>query len=141
MSYYYLDHAEVEKKRVGCVEMAIRNLMGDPEFTLSRTECFHHKGGLIASAAQEADNTVVLAKVGADLDQRIKEFKSSNVMDMFQRQIALVFSPLEDYTFGSGTIDFPMWFAKKYPDMQLATMDRLYHTRINRLLLTTNPSP
>ena len=108
--------------------------MGAPDFTLSRTECFHHKGGLIASAAQEADNTVILAKVGADLDQRIKEFKSSNVMDMFQRQIALVFSPLEDYTFGSGTIDFPMWFAEKYPDMRLAKMDRLDHTHTHTVV-------
>lgn len=102
---------------MGCLELSIRVLMGDPHFELIKTECFHHKGGLFATAAQKADVKVVEDKIGTDLDKRIREFKASNVMDMFQRQIALVFSPLEDYTFGSGTIDFPMWFADEYPTM------------------------
>ena len=59
--------------------------MGDPEFELIRSKCFHHKGGLIANAAQEASSKVVVTKIGVGLDKRIKEFKSSNVMDMFQR--------------------------------------------------------
>lgn len=119
-----VDHAAGEHKRVDCLEASIRILMGDPEFQLGRADCFHHKAGLIANAAQKADAGVVVTKVGTDLDKRIREFKSTNIMDMFQRQIALVFSPLEDYVFGSGTIDFPMWFAREYPDMRFATMDR-----------------
>lgn len=98
--------------------------MGDPEFELMRADCFHHKGGLIANAAQRADNEVIVRKVGEDLDEQIKEFKTANIIDMFQRQIALVFSPLENYVFGSGTIDFPMWFAMEYPGMRFTTMDR-----------------
>ena len=71
-------------------------------------------GGLIVNTAEDTSSKVVVTKIGTDMDKRIKEFKSSNVMDMFQRQISLVFSPLENYTFGSGTIDFPMWFVEEF---------------------------
>ena len=70
------------------------------------------RGGLIANAAQRADNGVIVNKVATKLDQQIKQFKASNAMSMFQRQIVLVFSPLENYVFGSGKIDFPKWFPK-----------------------------
>ena len=107
-----VDHAVGEHKRVECLQVSIRALMGDPQFELTRADCFHHKGGLIANAAQRADNGVIVNKVATKLDQQIKQFKASNAMSMFQRQIVLVFSPLENYVFGSGKIDFPMWFPK-----------------------------
>ena len=114
----------MEKKRVGCLEESIRTLLGQPEFKLQRALCFHHKGGLFAGAAQDADVKVVTARIGTELDKNIKEFRSSNIMDQFQRQIALVFSPLQDYAFGSGTIDFPMWFADEFPGMSIVKANR-----------------
>ena len=114
----------MEKKRVRCLEESIRTLLGQPEFKLHQALCFHHKGGLFASAAQDADVKIVTTKIGTELDKSIKEFRSSNIIDQFQRQIALVFSPLQDYAFGSGTIDFPMWFADEFPGMSIVKANR-----------------
>ena len=52
------DHAKVEGKRVDCLEASIQKLIGDPEFEILRSNCFHHKGGLFAEAAQKADAPV-----------------------------------------------------------------------------------
>ena len=46
-------------------------------------------------------------------------------MDMFQRQLALMFGHHRDaYVFGDGVIAFPTWFARRYPDMPLYKMKR-----------------
>ena len=52
------DMAAVEHKRVDCLEAGIRNLIGDDDFEILRAECFHHKGGLFAEAAQKAGSKV-----------------------------------------------------------------------------------
>ena len=148
------DHAAVEHKRVDCLVKSIRILTGDEDFDILRSDCFHHKGGLFAAAAQNADSKVrflthvhthggihnkcynsrthtltlqiVQNKIGEDLDTSIREFKTSNILDQFQRQLALVFSPLEGYAFGSA--NFPQWFQQKFPGVCLATMDRQVRT-------------
>lgn len=144
------DHAGVEHKRVDCLVISIRILTGDEDFDILRSDCFHHKGGLFAVAAQNADSKVrflthahtvvythnsrlhtltlqvVQNKIGQDLDTSIREFKTSNILDQFQRQLALVFSPLEGYAFGSA--NFPQWFQQKFPGVYLATMDRQVST-------------
>ena len=97
---------------------------GNQNSNCSKLCVFITKRGLFASAAQDADVKVVTTKIGTELDKNIKEFRSSNIMDQFQRQIALVFSPLQDYAFGSGTIDFPMWFADEFPGMSIVKANR-----------------
>ena len=145
------DHAGVEHKRVDCLVISIRILTGNEDFDILRSDCFHHKGGLFAVAAQNADSKVrflththtvvcthnsrlhtltllqvVQNKIGQDLDTSIREFKTSNILDQFQRQLALVFSRLEGYAFGSA--NFPQWFQQKFPGVCLATMDRQVST-------------
>ena len=86
VTYAQNDNAGVEKKRVCCLEASIRVALNDPEFEILAAECGHHKGGLICNAAQKADNKVIVSKIGEAADTRIREFKTSNVVDMFQRQ-------------------------------------------------------
>ena len=119
------DHASVELKRVDEIELAIRGLLDDPDFTLNRAGCTHHQIGLFATAVQKVDSNLLIAKVGAALDTHIKEFKTDNVIDMAQRQLALLFSHHTGaYTFGNGVIAFPTWFKKSFPGMRLHKMDR-----------------
>ena len=60
--------------------------------------------------------------MGKEIDTSIREFNTKNIIDQFQRQLALVFSPLEGYVFGSA--NFATWFEKKFDGVKLATMDR-----------------
>ena len=133
------DNAGVEKKRVSCLEASIRVALDDPEFEILRAGCGHHKVGIIANATQKADNKVVVSKIGEDVDTRIREFKTSNVVDMFQRQCALVFAHVDPYAFGNGKIAFPKWFEAEYPDVKLSTMDRQVGNRHAILLKKQRP--
>ena len=112
------DHASVELKRVDCIELAIQALINDDDFKLNRATCVHHKLGLFAEvfrllcstmhhshhpysiwhpidyyiqACQRADAKIVTDRLGRQLDQTIHEFKTTNCVDMFQRQLALLF--------------------------------------------------
>ena len=129
------DHAGVEKTRVNCLEAAIRLLIDDPDFTLNRASCAHHKLGLLAEKIQKACHTTMVSILGADADTHIGEFKTSNIIDMFQRQLALLFGHhVGSYVFGNGVILFPRWFRHKYPDLKLHVMDRQIGNRHGVLL-------
>ncbi len=128
------DNAGNEKVRVSCLEASIRVALGDPDYEILKAGCGHHKVGLIANAAQKYDNKVVVDKIGKGLDTKIREFKTSNVVDMFQRQCALVFAHVNPYAFGNGKIAFPKWFETKYPNVKLSTMDRQVGNRHGILL-------
>ena len=129
------DRASVEIKRVDEIENAIRTLLGDPNLTLNRSKCGHHQIGLFATAVQKVDSNLLVARVGADLDRRINEFKTDNPIDMTQRQLALLFGHhVGAYTFGNGVIAFPTWFSKSYPGMKLHKMDRQVGNRHGVLL-------
>ena len=124
------DHAPGEFKRVGCIETAIRVLIDDPDFKLNQGECAHHKLGLIASAIEKACHKVMTDRLGEELDSSIGEFKSNNIVTMFQRQLALLFGHhVGSYVFGDGVILFPRWFKHKYPNLQLSRMDRQVGSR------------
>ena len=115
--------------------MAIQKLLGDPNFTLNRGECGHHQIGLFATAVQKVDSDLFVSRVGRDLDKHINEFKTDNVIDMAQRQLALLFGHHSGaYTFGNGVIAFPTWFRKEYPEMKLYKMDRQVGNRHGILL-------
>ena len=67
----------------------------------------------------------MLDRLGARRDKNIREFATSNVVDMFQRQLALLFGHHRDaYVFGNGVHLFPAWFATKHPGTRLPTMER-----------------
>ena len=124
------DHAGNELKRGDYMELGIRQLIGDDDFTLNRGTCTHHKLGLFASFAQAVDNKLVVERIGDQLDKEIREFSTNNVVDMFQRQLALLFGHHQGaYTFGKGVVQFPSWFKKKFPDLKLHTMDRQVGSR------------
>ena len=124
------DHAGNELKRVDYMEMGIRALLEDDSFTLNRGTCTHHKIGLFAAFAQQVDNKLVVDKVGDQLDAKIREFSTTNVVDMFQRQLALLFGHHSGaYTFGKGVVQFPSWFAKHFPTLKLHKMDRQVGSR------------
>ena len=54
--------------------------------------------------------------LGEQRDAQIREFKSKNVLDMFQRQLALLFGHHRDsYVYGNGVVAFPKWFAAHNP--------------------------
>ena len=129
------DRASVEKKRVDEVELAIREMLGNPNFTLNRAGCAHHQIGLFATAVQKADSNLFTARIGSDLDRRINEFKTDNPIDQAQRQLALLFGHHAGaYTFGNGVIAFPTWFGKTFPDLKLHKMDRQVGNRHGVLL-------
>jgi len=46
--------------------------------------CGTHKIMLIATACRKADHDVIIARVGAERDMRIREFGSSNCLDSLQ---------------------------------------------------------
>ena len=85
------DHAKVELTRVDCIEQAIRALLEDDTFEMNRATCTHHKIGLIAEACQEADAGLGKILFGEVTDKEIREFKTKNPIDMFQRQLTLLF--------------------------------------------------
>lgn len=85
------DHAKVELKRVDCIEIAIRKLLDDDTFEINRMTCGHHKIGIIAEACQRADSQIGESVFGSVTDKKIREFKTKNPIDMFQRQLALLF--------------------------------------------------
>ena len=89
------DHAKVELTRVDCIELAIQSLLEDDTFEMNRATCTHHKIGLIAEACQKADAVLGNALFGEVVDKEIREFKSKNPIDMFQRQLALLFGKRE----------------------------------------------
>ena len=62
-------------------------LINDPDFTLNRGECGHHKLGLLVAKIQKACHNIMVEILGADADASIGEFKTSNMLDMFQRQL------------------------------------------------------
>ena len=131
------DHAGNELKRGDYMELGIRELLGDNNFTLNRGTCTHHKMEMFASAAQKVDNKIVVEKVGTQLDKSIREFSTNNVVDMFQRQPTLLFGHHEGaYTFGKGVIQFPSWFKKKFPDLhsrsRLLWCERMLRTRYQK---------
>ena len=64
------------------------------------------------------------------VDSSIGEFKSNNIVNMFQRQLALLFGHhVGSYVFGDGVILFPRWFKHKYPNLELSRMDRQVGSR------------
>ena len=129
------DHAGVECTRVNWLELAIRIMIGDEDFTLNRAKCAHHKLGLLAAKIQKACHNTMVEILGADTDVTIGEFKTSNMIDMFQRQLALLFDHhVGSYVFGNGVILFPRWFRHKYPGLKLHVMDRQVGNRHGVLL-------
>ena len=85
------DHAAVELKRVDCIELAIRALLNDDTFEMNRASCGHHKIGLIAEACQRVDSKIGESAFGVVTDKNIREFRTKNPIDMFQRQLSLLF--------------------------------------------------
>ena len=99
-----------------CVAGALRELMDDPTLELNRATCAHHKIGLIATAAQRYDHGWLQEHLGEGRDNKIREFRAKNMMDMFQRQLSLLFGHHRDsYVFGNGVVAFPKWFAARNP--------------------------
>ena len=130
------DHAGVELKRVGYIELEIRALLDDDDYTINRATCTHHKLGFIAEeAVGKCAQNILEGLVGDEKDKRIKEFSSNNMVDMFQRQLALLFGHHTGaYVFGNGVIGFPKWFGVRFPDLHLHKMKRQVGSRHGVLL-------
>ena len=90
---------------------------------------------LFSQKAQRADHEVLTERLGARRDAGIREFAATNVVDMFQRQLALLFGHHRDsYVFGNGVHLFPAWFASRHPGVRMPTMERQVRVRVSPLL-------
>ena len=76
--------------------------------------CTNHKGMLLAKAIREADHGALAASLPAQRDTG--EFRTSNLMDMLQLQIAKMFGHTKNsYAFGHGVLKFRAWMLSRYP--------------------------
>ena len=114
------DMAPNEIKRVGCLSnikkrLAVQIFGEEVQASdLISFKCNGHKGMLLAKALRKADHDVFIL-LFPDRDKG--EFRTNNILDMFQIQLAKMFGHhAQSYAFGNGIDKFPAWMKNKYPD-------------------------
>ena len=111
------DHAANETKRVkflSKIKARIAKELGATDNGIEEFYCNTHKAMLLAKALRKADHDF-LATVCPDRD--IGEFRTNNLLDTFQIQLAKMFGHhVDSYAFGHGVDKFPAWMQKNHPD-------------------------
>ena len=111
------DHAANETKRVKFISQIKSRIAKELGATDSGIEAFYcntHKAMLLAKALRKADHDF-LSTICPVRDSG--EFRTSNLLDMFQMQMSKMFGHHVDaYAFGHGVDKFPAWMKKNYPD-------------------------
>ena len=113
------DHAANETARVefiSKIKARVAKELGqcggdDADTKLISFYCNTHKSMLLAKALRKADHDF-LSMIFPDRDKG--EFRTSNLLDMFELQLAKMFGHhVGAYAFGNGVDKFPAWMQKK----------------------------